>query len=61
MKFGLCYLVVLDNGTPFKGVFFAICKALNLHYDILTKCDHKGLSVKNSIAYIIKQQNCNGG
>ena len=24
MKFGLCHLVVLDDGTPFNGYFVAI-------------------------------------
>ena len=35
MKFGLYHLVVLDDGTPFKGTFIAMCQALNLNYDIL--------------------------
>ena len=37
LKFGICHLVILDDGNPFKGVFTAICKALNINYDILAK------------------------
>ena len=46
MKLGLYHLIVLDDGTPFKGVFIAICQALNINYDILAKRSHKGLSVE---------------
>ena len=35
MKFGMCHLVVLDDGTPFKGAFIAMCQTLNLNYDVL--------------------------
>ena len=27
MKFGLCHLVVLDDGTPIKGAYIAMCQA----------------------------------
>ena len=47
MKFGLCHLVVLDDGTPFKEVFIAMRQALNLNYDIFAKWNHKGLSVEH--------------
>ena len=46
MKFGLCHLVVIDHGTPFKGAFVAMCMDLNLNYDILAKRNHKGLTVE---------------
>lgn len=41
MKFGICYLVVLDYGTSFKGDFIATCQSLNLNYVILAKRNHK--------------------
>ena len=47
MKFGLCHLVVLDDGDSFKGVFVAMSKSLKLKYDILAKRNHKGLSVEH--------------
>ena len=48
MKFGLCHLVVLDDGIPFKGACVAMCKSLKLNYDILANRNHKGLLVKHS-------------
>ena len=40
LKFGICHLVILDDGSLFKGFVTAICKALNINYDILTKRNH---------------------
>ena len=34
MKFGMCHLVVLDDGTPFEGAFIAMYQTLHLNYDI---------------------------
>ena len=34
LKFGICHLVILDDGSPFKGVFSAMCKALHINYEI---------------------------
>ena len=47
MKFGMCHLVVIDDGIPFKGVFVAMFQAINLNYDVLAKRNHKGLSVEH--------------
>ena len=47
MKFELCHLVVLDDDKPFKGAFVAMCKALKLYYNIVSKRNHKGLSVEH--------------
>ena len=46
MKFSLCHLVVLDDGSPFKEAFIAMCDALSLNYDVLAKRNHKGLTVE---------------
>ena len=46
LKLGVCHLVILDDGSPFKGLFLTICKPLNVNYDILAKRDHKSLLVK---------------
>ena len=37
MKFGLYHLVVIYDGTPLKGILVAMCKTLDLNYDVLTK------------------------
>ena len=47
MKFGLCHLVIIDDGTPLKSAFVAICKALDMNYDILAKSNHKELTVEH--------------
>ena len=46
MKFGLCHLVVIDDGIPFKSAFVAMCTALDFNYDILAKRNHKDLTVE---------------
>ena len=45
--FGICYLVVLDDGTPFKELFIAMCQSLNLNDNVPAKHNHKGLSVEH--------------
>ena len=54
MKFDLCHLVVIDDGTPFKDAFVAMFKALDLNYEILAKCNHKGLTIENFHRFLIK-------
>ena len=54
LKFGMCHLVVIDDGTPFKGAFVAMCQALNLNYDVLAKRNRKGLSVENFHRFLNK-------
>ena len=54
MKFGFCHLVVIDDGTPFKGAFVAICTALDLNYEILAKRSHKGLTVEHFHRFLNK-------
>ena len=34
LKFESWHLIILDDGSPFKGVFTTVCKALNIKYDI---------------------------
>ena len=54
VKVGLCHLVVLDNGTPIKGSFIAMCYALNINCNILSKRNHKELSVENFHRFLNK-------
>ena len=54
VKFGVCHLVILDDGSPFKGVFSAICKALRINYEILAKRNHKGLLVEKFHRFLNK-------
>ena len=54
MKFDLCHLAVIDDGTPFKGGFVAMCKGVDLNNDILVKRNHKGLTVKDLLSFLNK-------
>ena len=54
MKFGLWYLVILDDGTPFKGTFVAMDKALDLNDDILANHNYKDLKVEYFHHYLNK-------
>ena len=54
MKFGLCHLVVLDDGNTFKGDFVAMYKALKLTYEILAKRNHKELSAEHFRRFLNK-------
>ena len=54
MQFGLCHLVVLDDGNQFKGAFIAMCDTLNLNYDVLANRIHKGLRVEHFHRFLNK-------
>ena len=54
LKFGMCRLVVIDDGTPFKGTFVAMCQALNLNYEVLVKHNQKDLSVEHFHRFLNK-------
>ena len=45
-KFGLCYLVVIDDGTPFKAAFTAACDLLKIPFECAAKRNHKSLMVE---------------
>lgn len=46
MKFDFFCLIVLDNSTPFKGSFIAMCQYLNINYDVLAKRNHITIAVE---------------
>ena len=54
LKFGICHLLILDDCSPFKGVFTAMCKSLNIKYDVLAKRNDKGLLVEKLHRFINK-------
>ena len=47
LEFDLDHIVVLNDGSVFKGTFIDMCQALNLNYDVLTKHNHKDLEVEH--------------
>ena len=46
MKFGLCYLVVIDDSNPFKGFFIAMYDYLTINYEVVARCNYKGVSIE---------------
>ena len=54
LKFDICHLVISDDGSPFKYVFSAMCKALSINYDILAKRNYKGLLVEKLYRFLNK-------
>ena len=54
IKFGLCHVVVIDDGTLFKGAFIAMCQVLNLNYDMLAKRNHKGITATHFYRFLNK-------
>jgi len=45
-KFDICYLVVIDDGTPFKSAFTAACNLLKILFECAAKRNHKSLLVE---------------
>ena len=54
MMFGLCHFIIIDYGTPFKCAFVAMCKNLDLNYDILAKRNDKELTVEHFHRFLNK-------
>lgn len=45
-KFGLYYLIALNDDTPYKEAFITMYQTLKLNYNIVSKDNHKKLSVE---------------
>ena len=54
MRFGIYRLVILDDDTPFKEFYITMYEALNLNHDVLTKRNHKGLTVEYLYCFLNK-------
>ena len=46
MKCGLCHLVVIDDDAIFKRLSTAICDYSTINYKVVSKRNHKGISVE---------------
>ena len=60
MNFGMCSVVVIDDGSTFKNAFMDMCKKLRLHYWCLSRGNHKGNSVERYHRFLNKTQTING-
>ena len=56
LTFGMCSVVVVDDGSNFKNVFLEMCKKLNIHCWVLSRGNHKGNSVEHYHRFINKTQ-----
>ena len=54
LKFGIRHLVVMNDGTPFKGAFILACDALHLKYECVVKRDHKAVLVEKFHRFLNK-------
>ena len=46
LKFGLCALVVIDEGKEFCGLFRTVCRMLNIKCHVVAKRNHKAVGVE---------------
>ena len=46
LKFGICVMVVCNDGNEFRGTFEKMCNKLNIKYHIVAKRDHKTVGVE---------------
>ena len=54
LKFGLCLLVVIDDGTPFKSAFTAACIVLKIPFEYVAKRNHKSLLIEKMHRFLNK-------
>ena len=56
LTFGISAVIVVDDGSTFKGTFRAMCEALKLTFWILSKNNHQGLIVERYHRFLNKTQ-----
>ena len=60
LTFGMCSVVVIDDGSTFKSVFIAMCTKLKINYWCLAQGNHRGNSVERYHRYLNKTQSIAG-
>ena len=60
LNFGMCYVVRVDNGSNFKGVFIDMCKILKITHWGLSRGNHKGNAVEKYHRFLNKTQTIHG-
>ena len=60
MTFDMCSVVVIDDGSTFKGVFMLMCKHLKINYWCLSRGNHHGNSVERYHRFLNKTQTIAG-
>lgn len=60
LTFGMCAVVVIDDGSPFKSTFKELCDILRIKYWVLARSNHKGLIVERFHRFLNKIQTIDG-
>ena len=60
MTFGICSVIVINNGSSFKEVFIEMCDALELTHWCLSRGNHKHNSVERYHIFLNKTQAITG-
>ena len=60
LTFGMCSVVVIDDGSSFKGVFIQMCRTLDITHWVLSRGNHKGNSVEKYHRFLNKTQAISG-
>ena len=53
---GMYSVLVVGNGSSFKGTFIKMCTVLKIHYWYLSRGNHKGNSVESYFHFLDKTQ-----
>lgn len=54
LEVGICHLLILDDGSPYKGFFIAMCMGLNINHNILAKRNHNFFLFQKNHRFINK-------
>ena len=57
LKFGICVMVVCDDGNEFRGTFEKMCNKLNIKFHVVAKRNHKAVGVERFHKFLNKAQN----
>ena len=60
LTYGMCAVIVVDDGSNFKGVFESMCKILDITLWTLARGNHKGNSVERFHRFLNKTQTIAG-
>ena len=59
MTFGMCSVVVIDDGSTFNSAFIKMCISLNINHWCLSRDNHRGDSVERYHRFLNKTQTIN--
>jgi hypothetical protein len=54
LKIGFCGLVVVKDGSTFKGVFQSVCSILNIDIHVAARGNHKAVDVEHFHCFLNK-------